>query len=134
MKKALAIITLLLISSGAMAQREMYVYQNDTTTATPKYMYYEDMSEDEMINNINMININLKKFAKLQVGGEVSMIAGTAIIAGSSIYYAYSQESFPTFGFIVGGAFTLGGYIAKMYSFSKLNKVQIRGSSIIYKF
>lgn len=135
MKKTLALFILLLISVGTMAQQK---YQNDKSE--PRYMYYQEMTQDEIINNINEINISLKKYCKMQVGGEIAMIAGTAIAAYSSLVHynnVISNSKYPRHvnaGMIIGSVAALTGYIVKMCAYSKIHKIQIQGSSIIYKF
>jgi hypothetical protein len=135
MKKTLALFVLLLISVGSMAQQK---YQNDKSE--PRYMYYQEMTQDEIINNINEINISLMKYCKMQVGGEITMIAGTAIAAYSSLVHYNNVISNSKYnrhvnaGMIIGSAAALTGYVIRMYSFSKIHKIQIQGSSVVYKF
>ena len=50
------------------------------------YEFYQEMTNEQVISNINEINISLKKFCKMQVGGEI-MIVGTGITAASTLVH-----------------------------------------------
>lgn len=130
MKKTLTLLALLLLSMGTMAQK----YQNNQ--AQPKYKYYQEMTQDETINNINEINISLQRYSKLQIGGEIAMISGTCLTILSSVSYAKkpNDNGIAIFGMAFGGATAFVGYIVKLHSFSHLKKISIQGSSVIYKF
>lgn len=133
MKKLLAIMALLLISSGAMAQTRPPQSQPQPQ---PKYQYFQEMQEKEVINNINEINISLQRYSKIQLGGEIAMIAGSTVTILSSMSFANNpnDNGMAKFGMIIGGVTALGGYIAKIHSLSYLKKIKIQGSSIVYKF
>lgn len=133
MKKLLAIMALLLFSSGAMAQTRPPQPQPQPQ---PKYQYFQEMQEKEIINNINEINISLQRYSKIQLGGEIAMIAGSTVTILSSMSFANNpnDNGMAKFGMIMGGVTALGGYIAKIHSLSYLKKIKIQGSSIVYKF
>lgn len=131
MKKTLTLLALLLLSiTGAVGQK----YQNNQ--AQPKYKYYQEMTHDETINNINEINISLQRYSKLQIGGEIAMISGTCLTILSSMSYANKpfDNGIAIFGMAFGGATAFVGYIVKLHSFSYLKKISIQGSSVVYKF
>lgn len=137
MKKTLTLLALLLISMGATAQELVNHETNDSDKIT--YEFYQEMTNEQVISNINEINISLKKFCKMQVGGEITMIVGTGITAASTLVHInniynnpeYTQRVNP--GMVIGAAAAFTGYIVKMCAFSKINKIQIQGSSIVYK-
>lgn len=140
MKKTLALLAALLISVGAMAQQLINKSEYADFEPTPKYEIYQEMTNEQIVNNINEINISLKKYCKMQVGGELVMIAGSAIAACSSVVHysrvinnsKYNQQV--NAGMVVGSVAALTGYIVKMCAYSKIHKIQIQGSSVVYKF
>lgn len=151
MKKTLALLFAMLISVGAMAQHSSNYYNsNDTiyyynyynvsndTINQKTYNFYEQMTQDEMINNINMININLQKFSIMQIGGEVAMIGGSMLVSLGAIYrrnnISNNNQSAGVPIMVIGGGVAVVGYIIKLCSYSKLNKIQIQGTGVVYKF
>lgn len=137
MKKTLTLLALLLISMGTMAQELVNRETNDSDKIT--YEFYQEMTNEQVISNINEINISLKKFCKMQVGGEIAMIVGTGITAASTFAHINNIYNNPEYtqivnpGMVIGAAAAFTGYIVKMCAFSKIHKIQIQGSSIVYK-
>lgn len=140
MKKTLALLVILLISVGAMAQQSFNWYEDADSIPIPKYEIYQEMTNEQIVNNINEINISLKKYCRMQVGGEISMIAGSVIAACSTVVHYNRTVNISNYnqhvnaGMIVGSVAVLTGYIVKMCAYSKIHKIQIQGSSIIYIF
>lgn len=136
MKKTLVLAFAMLISMGAMAQGDYLQTAPDSVYQQPKYGIYQEMTSEQMINNINEINISLKKFSRMQVGGEIAMIAGSGIIIASSFVHIdkSNADKMINAGMVIGGVTALTGYIVKLCSYKHTNKIQIQGSSIVYKF
>jgi hypothetical protein len=124
---------------GAMAQQSFNWYEDADYIPIPKYEIYQEMTNEQIVNNINEINISLKKYCRMQVGGEIAMIAGSAIAACSTVVH-YNNINISNYnqqvnaGMIVGSVVVLTGYIVKMCAYSKIHKIHIQGSSIIYIF
>lgn len=137
MKKALVLVFAMLISMGAMAQGGyLHTVPDSVYQQQPKYEIYQEMTSDEIINNINEINISLKKFSRMQVGGDIAMIAGTGITIASSFVHIdkSNADKMINAGMVIGCVTTLTGYIVKLCAYKHTNKIQIQGSSIVYKF
>ena len=100
-------------------------------------------TEDNTYLSLLSMECQIKKYANMSLVGETIMIGGAVIAAGSAIYSANKMSKNPeeyvnkkngNAGVIIGGVVCLGGYIVKLCAYSKLKKIQIQGSSVVYKF
>lgn len=116
----------------------MSVNKSDVTTSAK-----ELRTEDNTYLSLSSMERQIKKYANMSLAGEAIMIGGAAITAGSAIYSANKISKNPeeyvngkngSTGVIIGGVVCLGGYIVKLCAYSELKKIQIQGSSVIYKF
>ena len=101
-----------------------------------------DFKDDAYLSIIS-IETQIKKYADMSLVGEAVMIGGAVIAAGSAVYNVnkmskhpeeYTDKTNSGAGIIVGGAIALGGYIVKLCAYSELKKIQVQGSSVVYKF
>lgn len=100
-------------------------------------------TEDNTYLSLSSMEHQIKKYANMSLAGETIMIGGAVIAAGSAIYSANRMSKNPeeyvngkngNTGVIIGGVVCLGGYIVKLCAYSELKKIQIQGSSVVYKF
>lgn len=116
----------------------MSVNKSDVTTSAK-----ELRTEDNTYLSLSSMEHQIKKYANMSLAGETIMIGGAVIAAGSAIYSANKMSKNPeeyvngkngNTGVIIGGVVCLGGYIVKLCAYSELKKIQIQGSSVVYKF
>lgn len=135
MKKTLTLLAMMLLSIGAMAQD----IPADTIPAVPTeknaYPFYEEMTQKQMVHNINEMNRALKKYSYVQLTGELAMLIGGAVaVGGAGLYVRNPSDGLATVLIVGGGIASIAGYVAKLCSYRHLKKIQIQGSSLIYKF
>lgn len=116
----------------------MSVNKPDVTTSAK-----ELRTEDNTYLSLSSMEHQIKKYANMSLAGETIMIGGAVITAGSAIYSANKMSKNPeeyvngkngNTGVVIGGVVALGGYIIKLCAYSELKKIQIQGSSVVYKF